>query len=298
MNRKPLVTIRIPAYNHEQFIEQAIMSAVNQTYDNIELIVIDDGSKDRTPEIAQKLAEEFGFTFIRQENVGVSETMNRLFNISNGEYILGCASDDYLDEKAVENALRVALKTDADIVCGRVKIVNNDNEITGELNHTLSKSFNKTDLILTKSIVPKQGFFYKREILEQVYPIPSEVKLEDAYTFLKIPNDVKFVSINTIIKYYRYHGLNTISDPWYMYQRKKELILNYSLEDKDHFYVLNSEFNWFNDLSSKYKKESLKYYFSAVKFIFYSHFSRKALFKFIASHLRFFNIELNKFKND
>lgn len=294
---KPLVTIRIPAFNHEDFIEKAIMSAINQTYPNIEIIVIDDGSRDKTPEIAQRLADKYGFTFIRQENVGVSETMNRLFALSNGEYILGCASDDYLDEKAVEHAVEVALKRNADIVCGRVKIVNNVGEITGELNFKANNKITKDGILMKKILLPKQGFLYKKRLLQNIHPIPETIKVEDAYTFLKLPNTTKFACSRKVFKYYRSHGMNTISNKYKMYENKKELINNYTNKQTDKYYILNAKIGWFKDLALDYPKLSLKYLYASTYFLIISGFSFGLIKTYVSAILRLVKIDFSKFGN-
>ena len=108
MNRNnPKVTVRISAYNHEGYIEQAILSIVNQTYQDFELLVIDDGSTDRTPEILERLSQEYEFYFERQQNMGLPKTLNKLIRMAKGEYVSGCSSDDYwpltrLEEQVAE----------------------------------------------------------------------------------------------------------------------------------------------------------------------------------------------------
>jgi len=99
---KPLVSVLIPLYNHEQFIEQALESIVGDSYPNKELIVIDDGSSDASFQRASRWREEHGHRFSgrfevhTQENRGVSATLNELFALSRGDYIAYVASDDYL----------------------------------------------------------------------------------------------------------------------------------------------------------------------------------------------------------
>ncbi len=291
----PLVTIRIPAYNHEAFVSKALESVLNQTYKNIQVIVIDDGSKDRTPEIIENIAKENKFTFIKQTNAGVSETLNRIHALTKGEFVCGCASDDFLEETAVENFVNKALQTEADIVCGRVVTVDNDNITTGELNFNCADSFSKQDLIKLRSFTPKQGYFYRKTLLDKIMPIPNTVKLEDAYVFLKIPNDAHFVRMNEIVKYYRVHENNTIADQWYMYERKKELIESFANIDIDSTYIGASQLSWFNDLAYKYPKEALKYYFSAANFVIKSGFSKRSVEKFFSGMLKLLKINLSKF---
>ena len=95
----PLVSIIIPAYNHEPFIEGAVRSALAQDYPNLELLVLDDGSKDNTYARLQQLRPACEKRFARvvfatQPNAGTAVTMSRLVAQCRGKYISACASDD------------------------------------------------------------------------------------------------------------------------------------------------------------------------------------------------------------
>ena len=72
----PKVSVILPSYNHEPYVESAVRSVMEQTGVDFELIVIDDGSKDRSPEILKRLSEELGFMFIHRPNKGVVATLN------------------------------------------------------------------------------------------------------------------------------------------------------------------------------------------------------------------------------
>ena len=87
MNTDDLISVIVPAYNHEKYIEECIRSIMAQTYQNIELLVIDDGSKDGTFEILQSLKPECEKRFVRvvfetQENQGTCVTLNRLIDLA------------------------------------------------------------------------------------------------------------------------------------------------------------------------------------------------------------------------
>ena len=82
----PLVSVVVPCYNHEKYVKETIESIVNQTYKNIELIVIDDGSKDNSVKVIQELADKYGFTFIHRPNKGLSATLNEGIRLSKGKY--------------------------------------------------------------------------------------------------------------------------------------------------------------------------------------------------------------------
>lgn len=96
----PLVSVRIPLYNHSSFVEECLNSIFNDSYPNKEIVIVDDGSKDDSKHIVEKWIEnhknKIEITFISRENRGVTKTLNELNRICAGEYIVGIASDDYL----------------------------------------------------------------------------------------------------------------------------------------------------------------------------------------------------------
>lgn len=117
-NKKPLVSIVITAYNYAEYIEKSIDSALGQSYKNIELIVINDGSTDNTNEVIEKYSTQA--TIVNQENLGVIATRNKGMRLATGEYVMQLDADDYLDAQYVENCVRVAEKGN-DIVYTQVR---------------------------------------------------------------------------------------------------------------------------------------------------------------------------------
>ena len=113
-----LISVVVTCYNHENYIEQCLRSIFNQTYRNIELIVLDDGSTDYSPEIIQEVLKESPFvtTFESHENIGVVRTRNKGLNLLNGDYFLFVDSDDFLDDRYVEELYDCAINHQADIV--------------------------------------------------------------------------------------------------------------------------------------------------------------------------------------
>lgn len=115
-----MISIIIPAYNAEKFIERAILSAVNQTAQNVEVIVIDDGSEDHTLEIAQALAQKYGnIKVLHTENGGVSRARNIGLDNANGEYIAFLDADDMLLPDALERMEKCLQETGGDICATR-----------------------------------------------------------------------------------------------------------------------------------------------------------------------------------
>ena len=109
----PLVTIVIPAFNHADYLAEAVRSIVAQTYQHIELIVIDDGSTDNTAEVLADL--EGDFRWFSQANAGQSRTLERGWNEAQGEILAYLSADDSLEPRAVEVAV-AALQSNATFV--------------------------------------------------------------------------------------------------------------------------------------------------------------------------------------
>lgn len=114
------VSIVIPVYNTEKYISRLVDSVTNQTYRNLEIIIIDDGSTDNSLKICQFLAsKDPRIKIVHQENVGLAETRNNGIKLATGEYISFLDSDDYIDKRMIEELVMKAKETNADVCqCG------------------------------------------------------------------------------------------------------------------------------------------------------------------------------------
>lgn len=110
---KPLVSVIMPSYNAEKYIKEAIESVIAQTYKNWELFVIDDGSTDRTAEIARSYAEKDSRIILHRNshNMGTAKTRNTGIKLANGEWIATLDSDDMWHPEKLEIQLKKAAKT-------------------------------------------------------------------------------------------------------------------------------------------------------------------------------------------
>lgn len=117
-NSSPLVSVIMPAYNAEEFIEQAISSVIAQTVEDWELIVIDDGSQDRTRQIVEGFAcgDERVQLVCNENNMGAAGSRNRGLELCNGDYVALLDSDDYWQPQWLSKMLERARQTEADII--------------------------------------------------------------------------------------------------------------------------------------------------------------------------------------
>ena len=115
---KPLISVIIPVYNVEKYLEKCVDSVTEQTYSNLEIILIDDGSPDTCPQICDEYAlKDARIRVVHKENGGLSSARNVGLDIAKGDYIAFLDSDDWVDATTYEEMLILAFKAKADIVC-------------------------------------------------------------------------------------------------------------------------------------------------------------------------------------
>jgi len=164
-----LVSVVIPTYNRADLLPEAIESALKQTYRNIEVIVVDDGSSDDTPEVCGRYGSRI--RYVRKENGGIGSALNRGIAEMSGEWFKWLSSDDYLQPEAVELLLRKAWEENAKIVYGSYRIVDRDRRVVGfhpERNwdylsfaaHLVRQHVgNGSSVLIHKSVFEKVGLF-------------------------------------------------------------------------------------------------------------------------------------------
>lgn len=114
---KPLVSIIVPVYNCDKFVKKCLLSIINQTYNEIEIIVVNDGSSDRSHEMISEIAERDGrITYLRQCNAGVAAARNAGIAQAHGKYLLFVDGDDWVGETYVETLLACAEENQSELV--------------------------------------------------------------------------------------------------------------------------------------------------------------------------------------
>lgn len=232
-----LVSVLIPAYNHEQYVQLTIRSIIEQTYQNIELIVIDDGSKDSTWEKINELKSECEKRFCRvdfstQENSGTCITLNRLIEKARGEYIYLIASDDLSMPEAIQKefeflsnhddyALAVGDNYIIDEYGNRVALDNKMKNVPLDAKDSFQtfaaflEHCNKIDLnselfgtfnSLWKSNHIPNGYLIRKSIFRIIGGFTPNAPLEDYYLMLKLSKVSKLKFINQPLFYYRRHS--------------------------------------------------------------------------------------------
>lgn len=199
MKNKPLVSVIIPAYNAGKYIEMAVNSALNQSYPNIEVVVINDGSTDNTLDVLYQFSS---IVVISTENKGVSTARNMGIEASKGEYISFLDADDELDQNAIESLMNSCLKYDADI-CGGLFVKYSKENATSEIffeNEKLLK-FCIEDNSYTYSACAK--VYRKRFVDETRFRVGFRANEDSFFVFELSLKNPKCVSLNKIVYYIR-----------------------------------------------------------------------------------------------
>lgn len=168
------VTIAISSYNYERFVAQTIESALAQTYPNVEVIVVDDGSTDGSWAIIQRYGERI--SAVRSANRGQGSAYNIGFERSSGDWVLFLDSDDMLHPNTVERCL-AAVRDDTSIVEFRLRLIDANSQPLGNQIPYTMHSGDVTPIIRrfgTYAGPPSCGNFYRRSAIAPCFPVPAE----------------------------------------------------------------------------------------------------------------------------
>ncbi len=217
----PKVTVYITAYNYGKYIEEAVQSVLNQTYDDWELIIIDDGSQDNTKEILKKYHGNDRIEIIFQDNRGLTYTNNVALKKSQGEYIIRLDADDYLDENALLVMANV-LDNDDDLSLVYPDYYEVDEE--GEILNIFRRKKIGTEVKLLD--LPAHGActMIRKSSLIEIGGYNEKLTRQDGYDFwLRFIDKYKPSNVNLPLFYYRKHGASLTCNMTKLLQTRQQL---------------------------------------------------------------------------
>ena len=213
---KELVSVVIPAYNHEKYIQTTIESVIAQTYKNIELLILDDGSSDNTWNKIQEMREKCERRFVRtlfgrQKNQGVMVSLNKqeyAFLHTHPDYALAVGDNEIIDadgkraywdkkRNLVYEKKNAAYLTFGDFLRRHKNI------------DWVSEQFGSYGSLLIGNYIPN-GNMVRKNILDKFFPLPNEVLLEDWLMMLQIAKYGKMKYLDKVLFSYRWHMTNSI----------------------------------------------------------------------------------------
>lgn len=237
-----LVSVLIPAYNHENYIQETIESIINQTYPNIELIILDDGSKDKTWEKITELKPKCENRFVKihfetKQNEGTCMTLNKLLKLSSGEFVYIIASDDLAKPQAIEKEVKflqdnpdyaLAVGDNEYVDSMGKQIFRTQKAFTSNIKNAkyktvkeflssklkidfLSDDFGSYKTLYKENYIPN-GYLIRKNIFETIGNFTKNAPLEDFWLMLQISKYKKMKYIDEILFSYRIHDTNTIGN--------------------------------------------------------------------------------------
>ena len=208
--KKTLISIIVPVYNVEKYISRCVESLIGQSYKNIEIILVDDGSTDESGMICEQYANKDNrIKVIHKKNGGLSDARNVAIPLSKGEYISFVDSDDWVSKFYIENLYNAITKNYSDIAMSWFENVFEDRNIASKPVNILEKyQCMNVEMCLKKMLYQDNietsawGKLYKRQIIEKLrYPV-GKLYEDIPVTYSAITLSSKIVVIKNIDYYY------------------------------------------------------------------------------------------------
>lgn len=262
MNKIPKVSIIVPIYNVEKYLDRCIQSLVNQTLNDIEIILVDDGSPDNCPQMCDEYAQKDNrIKVIHKQNAGLGYARNSGLDVAIGEYVAFVDSDDYVDTAMYETLYERANKTNADATfCGfNTEVAKGVWHESREVEQDQLWEGNDVKEFMYNMIASGKGVrqerlyqmsvwhaIYKREIIANnklAFPSEREVVSEDIpfqVDFLKNANKVLYLNMH--FYYYCLNGSSLTAtfkkEKFYGYNKLRECLLS-KINDTEYYQRVN-----------------------------------------------------------
>jgi len=233
---KKLVTVCIPAYNHEKFVIETIQSIIDQTYDDIELLIINDGSPDHTHDKIMELYDACekrfkAFKYINRENRGLISTLNEFITLANGYYFTVIASDDFCSKTKIELQVNALENNPEYAMCyGNMIGVDENSEITQKRTTKYNVSGELFEKLLFRNFITAPTVMLKKSVLDEVEGYDPKYKIEDHPMWLKIAKNYKIYYLDEDLVYYRDHPNNMSKNVSFMIEENEKMLNDYSGE--------------------------------------------------------------------
>lgn len=241
MKKDALLSVIIPVYKVEVYLDECVSSVVSQTWRNLEIILVDDGSPDRCGEMCDRWAEsDSRIKVIHRENGGLGYARNSGLEVASGDFVAFVDSDDYIKPKMYEILMTEALAEDADIVSGNIIDERQDGSLNYESDFPERKVFEGeeikhlvhgfvhrleglTERRLSVSVAKR---VYRRDIIRDRFCSEREIAFEDvAFHISAVLNAHKVIFLPDFVYFYRYNS-NSLSTNFFVekFERVKKLV--------------------------------------------------------------------------
>lgn len=213
----PKVSVIVPVYNVEKYLRRCLDSLVNQTLKDIEIVIVNDGSKDSSPDICQEYINKYPdkIIYATQTNQGQAVARNKAFDMCTGEYIGFLDSDDYVSLGMFEQMYETAIKEEADYVaCGYTDMMYDEDGRDHELVHYVASKVAKEtkDLFFGALVSPFLHLYKRNVIMDTGVRFTEGVIYEDTAFYLKlIPHTHRMAAIEKPLAFRTRHANSTMT---------------------------------------------------------------------------------------
>lgn len=211
-----LISVIVPIYNVRDYLRKCVFSIIEQTYQNLEIILVDDGSTDGSGIIADDLGkQDKRIKVYHKKNGGLSDARNYGIDRASGNFFAFVDSDDYLEREMYETLYNDLIINNCDIsICGR-NIVYEDGKITNNVNKNKRKIMNRKEALIELNSYKYFDMsacdkLFKKNVFKNIR-FPYGKKCEDYYTMYKLISNSRFVCYNSKPLYNYYQRSNSIS---------------------------------------------------------------------------------------
>lgn len=227
MNSPGLISVIIPVYNVEKYLNRCIDSIVCQTYKSLDIILIDDGSTDRSSNICDDYAmADTRIRVIHKKNGGLSDARNRGLQVAKGEFIHFVDGDDFIATDAIGFLLESILSNDSDIATFSYVMHYTEDADVGSLKVAKNKQLvlstedSLERLLYQKGVTTSAAMkLYKQKLFRPNIVFPVGKLNEDLGTVYKLFSNAEKVVINTVQKYYYYQRVGSIMQSKFSHSR-------------------------------------------------------------------------------
>jgi glycosyltransferase involved in cell wall biosynthesis len=207
-----LVSVLLPVFNSARFLSEAIRSVLAQTHSDLELIIIDDGSRDQSQEIANEFSRaDPRVRVYRQENAGISAALNRALALAKGEFVARMDGDDVCLPNRLELQLEFLRNSDLIMVGSNVRLINPNGMSLVEIERSSNHEEIESQLLSGDgSAIIHPTMFCRRNDLESIGGYRQSLRwMEDLDLFLRLARIGRLGNMNQVLLLYRQHPMST-----------------------------------------------------------------------------------------
>lgn len=261
---QPLCTIAIQCYNHARYIRQAMDSALNQTYQSIELLVNDDGSQDESAEIIAAYGKQKGFVPTLNPNQGLMATLNAQLMVAQGKYICFLAGDDWYPQEKLEQQIR-AMEAHPEWVVsvGKGLCVDDDDHPLADSDQVFLQApkypLTFKSFFLARQNIASVTMLFRTDYLQKLGGFPLHVQVEDYWFFLKATSQNQRIGfVPEFLGVYRVHEQNLHHRTLWMYQQIMSIVQEYQQHPLYPQSCRVWRANFFSEMAISHKVQALR----------------------------------------